>query len=40
LVAQFNEEIQLRQSTPVEKNAVEVVQLEKQNERLKTALIK
>jgi len=38
--AQFNEEVQLRQSIPVEKNAIEIVQLEKQNERLKTALIK
>ncbi|ORY52257.1 hypothetical protein LY90DRAFT_670525, partial [Neocallimastix californiae] len=37
---QFNEEIQLRQAVPKEKNAIEVVQLEKQNERLKTALIK
>ncbi|ORX54872.1 hypothetical protein BCR36DRAFT_581750 [Piromyces finnis] len=37
--AQFNEEVQLRQSIP-EKNAIEVVQLEKQNERLKSALIK
>jgi len=32
--------VQLKQSTPVDKTAVEVVQLEKQNERLKTALIK
>jgi len=39
-IEQFNEEIQLRQAVPKEKNAIEVVQLEKQNERLKTALIK